>query len=355
MNQSEINDIRTIEDFKTITFSNYKKTQVKKALLNSLINENIERSCYWCCELICSSQFLDIWEIIILYIGKHVHEANPKLCIFVNMKYNKFKKIISKYRYTNVLDMRNNITVRKLFTELICVLSYSNVSHSLDKIKIDNSNFDLTVLQKKLKAPNMSYANDIFQTEDPKELFIAINELAYNLNTGNTIMACYWFEWIIAFETKCKKQKQKCICERRLFVTVEEKHQKDIVWIIWDIIFNEKTKKNNKLLTKIIDALFSLFSIRYTSGSKKKRRFIVYFAISLLCKKISIDKKIINKKNVNEINIITSNINKIYSEIKKNEIAPKTDYLFHGTKKDKVKRSLGQMELVNSLIGYESE
>ena len=66
------------------------------------------------------------------------------------MKYNKFKKIISKYRYTNELDMRNNETVRKLFTELICVLSYSNVSHSLDKIKIDNSNFDLTHIPQKM-------------------------------------------------------------------------------------------------------------------------------------------------------------------------------------------------------------
>ena len=90
MNHSEINDIRDIEDFRTTTFSNYKRSQVKKALLNSLINENIERACYWCCELICSSHFLDIWEIIILYIGKHVHEANPKLCVFVKLKFDKF-------------------------------------------------------------------------------------------------------------------------------------------------------------------------------------------------------------------------------------------------------------------------
>ena len=47
MNHSEINDIRDIEDFRTTTFSNYKRSQVKKALLNSLINENIERACYW--------------------------------------------------------------------------------------------------------------------------------------------------------------------------------------------------------------------------------------------------------------------------------------------------------------------
>ena len=208
MNIIEINDIRTIDDFKKTTFSNYKRTLVKKALLNSMINENIERACYWCSELICSSHYLDIWEIIITYIGKHVHEANPKLCIFVQVKFNKFKKIAVSYKYLNEMDMRNNQSIRKIFIELICVLSYSNISHSIEKIKINESNFDLTILQNKLKAPNMTFVKDIFKQDDPKELFISINELAYNLSSTckNTIMACYWFEWILAFENKCKKK-----------------------------------------------------------------------------------------------------------------------------------------------------
>ena len=38
MNEIEINDIRNIADFKSITFSDYKKTSVNNELLNSLVN-----------------------------------------------------------------------------------------------------------------------------------------------------------------------------------------------------------------------------------------------------------------------------------------------------------------------------
>ena len=51
------------------------------------------------------------------------------------------------------------------------------------------------------------------------------------------------------------------------------------------------------------------------------------------------------------INSLTSKIETIYKQIKKNEIAPKTEYLFNGINKRKaVERSLKQLETVNSII-----
>ena len=80
------------------------------------------------------------------------------------------------------------------------------------KIKIDNSNFDLTVLHNKLKAVKCLTKN-FFYPMIQKNFLFAINEMAYNLNINNTITSCYWFEWILAFETKCKNISFKCICE----------------------------------------------------------------------------------------------------------------------------------------------
>ena len=90
----DINDVRTIKQFKNGTFSNYKKSDVKKELVKSIYNHKIEESCYWISEFICSGQFIDIWEIILLIMSKYIYLANPKLPLYINMRYQNFRDII---------------------------------------------------------------------------------------------------------------------------------------------------------------------------------------------------------------------------------------------------------------------
>ena len=86
---------------------------------------------------------------------------------------------------------------------MIVVLCFSTKKHSFEAIKIKKSEeFNMSYMASKLKAPNVNYGNKVFLEEDPKELFIAVNELSYHLSgeSKNAYNACYWVEWIIEFE-----------------------------------------------------------------------------------------------------------------------------------------------------------
>jgi len=352
MDEDIINDTRKIGEFKGMSFSNFQKNKVKKELLSSLYNSKIEPSCYWSAELICSGNFSELWDIIILYISKYIHLGNPKLPIYIDMRIQNFKEIISNGYIDNELAMRNNEKIRKLFAEIICVLCNSSKKHAFESIKIKTiEEFNITHMTSRLKAPKISYAEKIFMKDDPKELFIAINEFAYHISneSKNTISACYWVEWIIQFESICKSRKEKCAAERRDFAPVLPCFQNDIVWIIWDAILSESRSKKLDLLMKIQNAIIAIFSIKYTAGCKRKRKYLIYFAIALLTETANYGVAIIH--NSNEIEAITKKINVIYKQIKKNEIAPATDYLFKNItpQRTNLEKTIEKIEILNSI------
>ncbi len=346
----EINDKRGIQEFRGLSFSNFQKSKVKMELLNSLINNKVEPACYWAAELVCAGHFIDIWDTIIAFVSRYIHLGNPKLPIYLSMRFTNFKDIVSNGYSGNELSLRNNIKIRQLFSEIICVLCQSRKKHSLEAVKIQKADeFDMTHMASKLKAPSVEYAKDVFKQDDPKELYIALNEFAYHLSTAskNGVSACYWLEWILEFETMCKHNKEGCVAETRTFAPVLDKFMKDSIWIIWEIIlFNANDK--NPLIKKIINALLDLFSIKYTTGVKKKRRFIIYFAINLLTENVDLNIDIIGNKH--SIDAIMKKIGLVYKDVKKNEITLADDYLFHGLEKTNLDKTIERLEKMNELF-----
>ena len=238
MNPNDINDARSIKQFKGITFSKFKKNDAKKELLNNLVNSKIEQSCYWCAEFVCSGHFIDLWDTIFLFSAKYIHLGNPKLPHYLNLRLNYFKSIVNNGFQENILKIRNHEKTRELFAEIICVLCLSSKKNAFENIKIDKNDLSMTRIAHKLKADSTKYAQIVFKDEDPKELFIAVNEFAWNIskNKKDSRMACYWIEWILNFETLIKKENKKYSGSRRT-VPVENKYQTDIIWILWDCLY----------------------------------------------------------------------------------------------------------------------
>jgi hypothetical protein len=350
-NNSEINDIREQSQFKGESFSNYKKTEVRNELLKNMINGKIEPACYWSAELICAGHFMDLWETIIHYTGKHIHLGNPKIVYYLEMRFQIFRNIITSGKHPTEIQLRNNQTIRNLFAEVIATLVYSNRKHSFESIKINRmEEFDMTQMTERLKAPSMKYAESIFKKEDPKELFIAINEFSYNISMErrNMLNACYWVEWVIEFDLICRKRREFCYCERRTYLNIENKYQKDIIWLIWEALNKYSDELNNPFISKIMQSILNIFCIKYTTGACKKRRYLLYFAVALLTEPVQMDIELISKKEL--IHNVVGKINEIYKQIKKNEQSPGTDYLFNNLDKQATyEKSIRKLEMMETI------
>lgn len=316
--KSFIKDTRNSQELKNITLSNYKKIDVKNALIENLLREKVENALNWTAELICSGHFSDLWDAILFFFPKYIYLANPALPYYLKKRYEVFRSWMNN----SVIDMelRNNEIIRKLFTEIICVLISSKKQNSFEHIKIDREEeFDMTKNNQRYKAPTMEYAVSVMKKDDPTELFISINEFLYSLSIKDNSLCRYWVDWIIEFDTICRSRKEPCYCEKREDLNVERKFKKDIVWLIWDSILHKSEGNDSHLIKKTISSLFDLFCIRYTNSLCKKRRYIIYYAISLLIEPVDFTVEIVQDKTM--IDFYTSRIDDIYIQIKKSELS----------------------------------
>ena len=272
-----IEDIRTEDQFKVMTFSKYKRTDVKKEWMNTMNKGLLEACCNWTTELICSGLLLDLWELIFLFSFRHIHRGNPKLPLYLDMRYKGFKKVMEG---TTELSVRNNPEIRKLFLEMVCVLASSKRSHAYEIISIPKEE---GIPKTRLKAPTIEF-NKAFRPNDPKELFIPMNEFSYMLHEKNAIDACFWIEWLLAFFHKCK-----CV--------LTDRQSKDPIWLVWETIL---VYAKDPMVDKVVRASLSLFSAAYSPSSKEKRRFMMYYAITLCCEPVSFDVEIIANKKIIE-------------------------------------------------------
>ena len=293
---------------------------------------------------------MDLWNTILLSMSKNIHFGNPKIPSYLEMRINTFKEIMQNGYVGQELRLRNNEKMRRLFCEIILVLCLSKKKHSVELIKLNKKEtFDLTKMNHRFKADKTTYANSVFRKEDPKEIFVAINEILYHLSPDSESVSdiCWWVEWVLAYEQECTKRKMKLICDRREYGNVPTTNQKEIVWIIWEaIIFTSNTKST--FIKKTINSLFHIFTLRYTPGIVRRRRHIIYFAVSILFEHIDTKVELVNNKEL--VNSILSKTSNIYKQIKKSEKSPQTDYLFNNVKQTNLEQTIKKLDIMNNIF-----
>jgi hypothetical protein len=124
--------------------------------------------------------------------------------------------------------------------------------------------------------------------------------------------------------------------------------------MIWDMIIarSSQNEEYSQLTQKIVNSLLRLYCIRFTPGVRKKRRYLIYFAISLLTTEYDSRIEMINDRLV--IETAVENINSVYKQIKQHEISPDTDYLFSsagykGDKNGDLERTIKRLETLNAM------
>ena len=280
-----IDDDRPMGAFAKITFSGYKTGQAMKKLMESLVTAKVEGVCYWTAELICSGHYSELWDTIFLFYGKYVHVANPKLTIYLENKLSNFKENMNNAASAQAqLDFRNDPAFRCMFCEITIMLCLSDKKFTIQYASVPDEDFDLVVLKTNLVAPDFARAECIIQPEDPRELLVTVNELQFCLSreVSSTMRANYWVEWLLDYAKLCKKRKQPCLIQRRTHDIVDAKHQRNIVWLIWDAIQREVGERRSTVLTKVMGALFRMFALRYTEVHNTRRKCLLYFAVALL-------------------------------------------------------------------------
>jgi hypothetical protein len=80
----------------------------------------------------------------------------------------------------------------------------------------------------------------------------------------------------------------------------------------------------------------------------KKRKNLLYFAISLLCENIVSNEEIIRPSQQEIVSNILKKVDSVYKQIKQNEELPGTEYLFKDVKSFNLEKTIEKLEKMNT-------
>jgi hypothetical protein len=320
-------DNRLSGDLKIKTFSGFKKTDVFKAMLESIEKGKIENALNWCTECIVSGYFTDLLDKLVAFSCKIIHLNSPNLPQYLCKKYNHFYRIIEidlkkKKEIETLIHYRNNQCVRNLIFDIVVTLTTTHKTKRFDKYPKINEKTDFSYenIQKRLVATANFVPTDMIKFTDPDEVKIIVNEILFhykNKASGYEIIS-YWISWVIQWERITKKKKLKWEIEPRNIKGIKPCHCKDIMWLIWHTILYEANEHSEDIKLQIHN-LYFLYKSHYSPGKRTTRIPIIYLAVAYLTHN-KIDFNIPIKNNLSIFIQTQSQVNLMFYLKKQNEI-----------------------------------
>ena len=228
-------------------------------------------------------------------IYKNINIANPSLPYWLLTHDIVWTRMITMKEYAKegILQLRNNQQARNLITEMVAMACLSR-KRKLDTLtlKIKDTDFIIANFHAKCHVRNNIMINGLLGPNDPSEIRIAANEFCYNLVNKQLQEALYWLNWILFWEKINIKKYKVFVVQSRSIEGIQTVDQKDVIWLVWSIIQQVKTKlldairvNANISIAKIesqLDALWKLYLHKWKPANKIKKLPIIYWTLHML-------------------------------------------------------------------------
>ena len=320
--QSKIIDSRRLKDFKEQAFGGYNRANVSSTLEKALISDKLEPALHWVAQLLSSGVTNPLWEKLCAFSIKYINIYNPKLPEFIYNRTLEWYKITDNPKFTkdNILHLRNHPSIRLLLAEIVSIIILSKKRKINILPKIKKEEFIIDHFKSLLEAPNTALCEHLYTDGDPSEIRVAINEMAYQLQLGNSAKSLYWLSWITEWEHLNTKKYGKYECGLRTVEGVDGKWYKDVVWFIWMIINKIANIKfpNTSNTVKQIVALYNLYKYRFTVGAKSRKNQLIIYAMLYITEMIDWQTQLIDRPNILYQNLL--GYDKVFAAMKAQQV-----------------------------------
>jgi hypothetical protein len=304
-------DNRNNSDFKGITISGYKRSDVYKTYLNSMINGKLEDAIRWCVELHASGLNKAIWENLYHIYSRYIHINNPKYLFYFLKREKDYFNAISKYPKKHENYSRNDQEIRNLYAELTAISTLTkknNLFLPKSLPTINHHSFEQENISKRIISKN--YDKILFYINEymTNQIKLTLNEIICNLSSKKgTYQNCiYWYLWLEKF-IKLNKDEEP--------IKIDNIFEDHWIFILWKIILSFKNNlyKNDLIMIK---KLYHIYKKDFKLSEINKKKYYIFICFYILKNNLNWNIHIFT----NEVLIIqcNANINKMYQNIKTN-------------------------------------